>query len=276
MQPWQPLWIGNEARRLYAAFHPGARHDARIGLLIVPPLFHEQLRSRRLLTEIAVRLAASGIPCLRFDYYGSGDSEGGGEEMDFGSMRDDVEVAADALRSMAGVDRLGALAVRAGMLPLASWLGAGGDAQCVVMWEPIVDGPGWLAELERDDARELRSSSRYPLRRGVPVERSERQLMGFDVSPRLRGELASAQVAPDAWDSRPGVLGVLHPGVTLPSLRLQRIFELPADAPRIGGSTRMDGALFLAPGLHPVVDALGAALGEAAQSGRPVQGTAAP
>lgn len=250
------MWIGAAARQCYAALHRAGQGAAPLGMLVVPPLLHEQLRSRRLLTELAGRISAFGIPCLRFDYFGSGDSAGSGERMDVASMREDIEAAANALRSLAGIERLVVLAVRGGTLPLASWLGGGGNADHLVLWEPIVDGAGWVAELEDADARELRSADRYPLRRGLPSERSERQLMGFEVSPRLCRDLAGIQVAASDWPHRPDAWGVLRPGVSLPSLPMQRVFELPADAAKIGDSTRMDGALFVSPGLQRVVDEL--------------------
>lgn len=252
----EPLWIGDAGRQRYAALHRVGQSDASLGVLIVPPLLHEQLRSRRLLTEMAGRISALGIPCLRFDYFGSGDSNGTGAQMDMASMCEDLDVAADALRSLAGVERLAVLAVRGGALPAAAWLGKGGKADHLVLWEPIVDGAGWVAELEDTDARELRSDARYPLRRGVPVEGSERQLMGFEVSSRLRGDLASLQVSASDWPHRPVTWGVLRPGVSLPSLPMQRVFGLPVDAAKIGDSTRMDGALFVSPSLQRVVDSL--------------------
>lgn len=263
----EPRWIGDETRRLYAALHPATGATTGFGLLVVPPLLHEQPRSRRLLTQLATRISAFGIACLRFDYFGSGDSGGGGQQMDLASMREDIGVAAAALRSAPGVERIAVLAVRGGSLPLAAWLGNGGDADRVVLWEPIVDGAGWVAELEDADARELRSTDRYPLRRGIPVESSERQLMGFGVSPRLRGDLAGIQVSAGAWPHAPATWGVLRPGVSLPSLPMQKVFELPADAARIGDSTRMDGALFVSPALQELVDALARDLSDAVARG---------
>ena len=257
---WEPLWIGGDERQLYAALHPAGQGSARLGVLVVPPLLHEQARSRRLLTELAGRISAFGIPSLRFDFFGSGDSAGTGARMDLASMRQDIGVAAAALRSLAGIERLAVLAFRGGALPLASWLDNGGGADHLVLWEPIVDGAGRVAELEDAEARELRSGDRYPLRRGVPVEGSERQLMGFEVSPRLRRDLASVQVSADTWAHRPTTWGVLRPGVSLSSLPMQRIFELPVDAAKIGDSTRMDGALFVSPGLQRVVDEMAGGL----------------
>jgi hypothetical protein len=259
---WLPHWIGGDGRRLYAALHPARTPAPGCGVLLVPPLLHEQLRSRRMLTQVAIRLADAGIPCLRFDFFGSGDSDGRGDHMDLASMREDIGVAAAALRASTGVTGVAALAFRGGALALSSWLASGGQVERVVLWEPVVDGAGWIGELVDADAAELRSAARYPRRGGVPMEGSDRQLMGFEVSRQLRRDLAGVQARSDGWRHRPPAWGVLRPGVQLPSLPLQRVFELPADAARMGDSTRMDGALFVSPGLQQVVDALATALAQ--------------
>src|SRR5687768_1570345 len=72
---WEPLWLGQDPRRLYAALHAVAGAPAT-GVLLVPPLLHEQPRSRRFIAEVASELAAIGLPCLRFDFLGTGDSPG--------------------------------------------------------------------------------------------------------------------------------------------------------------------------------------------------------
>lgn len=257
---WEPRWLENGTRRLYAALHRPQGEASRTGVLLVPPLLHELPRSRRMCTQIAARLAAFGLPCLRFDFHGTGDSGGSGAESDFAAMRADLELAMRSLRRDGGVDAVVALALRGGALPLGSWLAAGGSADAVVLWEPIVDGAAWLDELVHEDIAELRSPDRYPLRRGVPVERDETQLMGFDVSARFRRDLSAAQVAADAWPSCPMLWGVLRADVSLPALPMPRVFRLPGDAPAFGGSTRMDDALFVSPSVRPVVDALAQAL----------------
>jgi hypothetical protein len=269
---WLPHWIGGDGRRLYAALHPARAPGPNCGVLLVPPLLHEQLRSRRMLTQIAIRLADAGIACLRFDFLGSGDSEGRGDHMGLASMREDIDIALAALRASTGVAEVAALAFRGGALALSSWLAAGGDVERTVFWEPVVDGAGWMDELAIADAAELRSTARYPRRHGVPMDGSDRQLMGFEVSQQFRRDLAGVQAGADGWRHRPSAWGVLRPGVQLPSLRLERVFELPADAARMGDSTRMDGALFVSPGLQRVVDALAAALAQPHPQSQPRPG----
>jgi alpha-beta hydrolase superfamily lysophospholipase len=89
-----------------------ATSPASIGVVLVPPLLHEHPRSRRFVAEVASQLAASGLPCLRFDFHGTGDSPGRGDEVDFASMAGDLEVATAALRSHHGVEQVVLLAWR--------------------------------------------------------------------------------------------------------------------------------------------------------------------
>ena len=44
--------------------------------VICPPVASEYTRSHRTLRHLCDRLAAAGIPALRFDYHGTGDSPG--------------------------------------------------------------------------------------------------------------------------------------------------------------------------------------------------------
>src|SRR3546814_2862474 len=70
---WEPFWIGEPERQRYAALHRASSPDARVGVVMVPPLFYEQPRGRRFTTEAASALAGLGMPTLRFDFFGEGD-----------------------------------------------------------------------------------------------------------------------------------------------------------------------------------------------------------
>lgn len=259
--PWKPLWLGEDSRRLYAALHLPARPSPLPGVLFVPPLLHEQPRSRRFMTEVASGLAAVGLPCLRFDFFGTGDSAGGGHECDFGSMQRDLDTAVAALRRHGEVDRVVLLGWRGGALPLHAWLRNGGFADLLVLWEPIVDGQRWLAELQGADVAERRQRPRP--RPGVPrlTDFDDGQLMGFAASPRFRRELAQAVAIEPPATGIPA-WAVLRPdSVGLP-IGLARTFPLPAEIPTFGGGTDMEATFFLSPRLERVVDQLGGALVE--------------
>lgn len=255
---YESLWIGSRPRRLYAALHRPPQPTSSLAMLLAPPLLHELPRARRLLTEIATSLAEQGIACLRFDFFGSGDSEGDGEQLDFASMRGDLEAAAHALRAWTGAARVGVLALRGACLPVLSWARDGGDASPVVLWEPVLDGPAWLRELERLDAAERASESRYPLRRGAAVLPVDEQLMGYPASSRLRADLAAADMACMGGLLRVPVWAVSKQVPDL--LPKARVLPLPEDTPSIGGAARMDVSVFMTAGLQRSVDALAQAL----------------
>jgi alpha-beta hydrolase superfamily lysophospholipase len=256
---WEPNWLGPPSRRLYSALHR-APSPASIGVVLVPPLLHEQPRSRRFVTEVASQLAESGLSCLRFDFHGTGDSPGRGDEVDFASMAADLKVATAALRSHTGVEQVALLAWRGAALLAQSWLQQGRQGDRVVLWEPILDGASWLRELQRNDARERASRPRP--RPGVPRTNMEEdgQLMGFAASPRLRQDLAEAQLArTDSWQSR-STWAVVHADSPPLPVDVAKLFELPAGAPTFDGGVAMEATMFLTPPLERVVGQLGHAL----------------
>lgn len=254
---YDAFWIQRGSRSLYAALHRPRDGGASVGAICVPPLLHEQPRSRRFLTEAASALAAAGMPCLRFDFHGSGDSSGQGEALDFASMRLDLDSAATALRESTGVARVVAIAWRAGALALADAIEHGVRIDRAVLWEPIVDGAAWRSELEREDAAERTRRPRP--RPGVPrtADPADGQLMGFAVSTRLRDEFARADARTLA--GRVPVWTVERDGATAPC-ETERRWMLPQSAPTFAGGAQMEATLFLAPKLEALVREIGEAV----------------
>lgn len=257
---WEPLWLDPGSRCLYAALHPGRPEAGLPGVLLAPPLLHEQPRSRRFIAEVASGLAARGLPCLRFDYFGTGDSAGTGDQLDFASMRADLSLAAAALRSRTGVDRVVLLAWRAAALAADSWLGNGGHADLLVLWEPITDGASWLRELEHDDAseREHRPRMRPGLRRTALAD--DGQLMGFEASPRFRRELARMRLVDGPRSGRVPTWAVVRETAPPMPIEVARLMMLPAGAATFNGRAAMEETFFLSPPLERVVDELGQAM----------------
>lgn len=253
---WEPLWIGPASRRLYAALHLASGAD--VGVVLVPPLLHELPRSRRFLTEVASELATMGLACLRFDFHGSGDSAGEGGDMDFGSMRRDLDDAVAALRAHAGVRRVAVLAWRGSALALHGWIDHGGRADLVVLWEPVVDGNEWLQSLVAGDSAER--ALRPPPRAGVPrlTDPADGQLMGFAVSPRLRADLAHARL--HGHEDRTTRWAIVRADAAALPFETARLLRLPANAPGFGEAAAMDATFFLTPPVRALVGQLGQAL----------------
>lgn len=260
---WEPLWLDESSRRLYAAMHPaapGAFPGTLPGVLIVPPLLHEQPRSRRFITEVASGLAALGMPCLRFDFFGTGDSDGTGDQLDFASMLRDLDLANATLRARTGVGAVVVLGWRAAALPLRDWLRDRRSADLVVLWEPLADGSRWLADIEKEDAIQRRQRPRP--RPGVPrlSDHDDGQLMGFPASPQLRRDIAQTRLAADPHTPGIPTWAVLHQETPSLPIEVARTFLLPPSIPTFTGGTDMEATFFLSPLLERAVNELGRAL----------------
>jgi hypothetical protein len=255
-----PFWSRRGDRRLWASFHPPAPPmPARRGVLFVPPLLHEHPRSLRLLCEMASSLAALGIPCLRFAYFGTGDSEGSAVDADFASMTADIEQAAAELLERSGCTELVLMAFRSGALPAHEWIGRTAKPPgLVVLWDPVLEGAAWREELEQVDA-----AKRLPTDAADASDEAgsrEAQLMGYAVPWGFKVELDAAR-----WNGSGRtrsipvwIVGGTAKTASLPSL--QRNFELPAGTPAFGTGFTMAAEDMLTPRMEQVVREWGAAV----------------
>lgn len=245
--PWQPLWIGEPEQQLYAALHRAGNADATRGVLLVPPLLHEQPRSRRFIAEVASAFAANGVAALRFDFFGSGDSAGRSDELQVSTMRDDLQRASAALRSHTGVSRIAVMAWRASALVAWDWGRGAGEVSELMLWEPILSGREWLDGLVRADTAERCSPDRYTGRRPQLADGGDGQLLGYAATPLLRAAMAQLSIESESVSATPAWVIDRASLVERHSQRLawSRTVTLPDDAPQFGGSTRMDESLFM-------------------------------
>src|SRR6267378_4565458 len=85
----QPLYFGPEDRPLFGWLHaPAAASRPALGLVICNPFGNEAICAHRSLRHLAERAADAGIPALRFDYDGTGDSRSEEHTSELQSRRD--------------------------------------------------------------------------------------------------------------------------------------------------------------------------------------------
>jgi pimeloyl-ACP methyl ester carboxylesterase len=144
----EPFYFGSPTEQLFGCYHePPAWPGRECGLLLCYPLGQEYVRVHRAYYQLALQAALAGFPSMRFDYFGTGDSQGDDEDAQLERWQQDVRRAADELRARSGVERVVLAGVRlGGSLALSTAL-APDTLAGLVLWEPVVSGRRHIAEL---------------------------------------------------------------------------------------------------------------------------------
>jgi len=127
--------------------HPSMNAVATLGVVICKPFGYEAICSHRGIRGFAESLADAGLPALRFDYLGTGDSAEIDPKADqIQAWTRDVAAATVELRRRTGVARVCLLGVRLGAL-LAMLAAAECPVNGLVLISPILSGRRYLREL---------------------------------------------------------------------------------------------------------------------------------
>jgi alpha-beta hydrolase superfamily lysophospholipase len=144
-----PIYFPSGDYRLFGWLH-GAAGDsgADVGVVICNPFGYEALCAHRAIRVLADEIAWSGLPALRFDYVGTGDSD------DLRATADEIELwigdvvaAANELRRRTGVNKICLLGIRLGALLAASASSRLDFAVDLAAIAPVVSGRKYLSQL---------------------------------------------------------------------------------------------------------------------------------
>jgi len=145
----QPLYFASGGKSLFGWLHWPVRDTAaNFGLVICKPFGYEATCSHRSIRAFAEAAAKLGIPTLRFDYLGTGDSADIDPRANqLAAWQDDILAAIAELQKRTGVESVCLLGIRLGGL-----LAAASSARCravksLILIAPVVSGARYLREL---------------------------------------------------------------------------------------------------------------------------------
>lgn len=150
-RPAEPFYFSCKevsGRALLGWLHAPIEQRGKLGIVICNPLGHEEICAHRSLLHFARSLAAAGMPVLRFDYDGTGDSAGTDLDADrVNAWLASVQAAADQLRTLAAVEQLCFLGLRFGAALAALAAAERNDVAGVMAIAPVVNGRAYIREL---------------------------------------------------------------------------------------------------------------------------------
>jgi pimeloyl-ACP methyl ester carboxylesterase len=143
-----PLVFGSPDRALFGFYHRPEGPARGVGVVLCNPLGYEAMCSHRTYRRLADRLAARGVPALRFDYHGTGDSSGEPDEPGrVDAWLASIDAAVRELRQRAGVGSVALFGVRFGATLAVTAAANGGGIDGLILWAPTTTGREYVREV---------------------------------------------------------------------------------------------------------------------------------
>lgn len=173
-----------------------------LAVLLCNPFGQEAVRSKAMYRAFAERLMRVGVHALRFDYHGTGDSPGEGEEQGLKDWVRDTRMAREALLRATDASRLQVFGMGLGATIAAhTALDLNPVPERLALWQPVTDGAAYIERMKTVHRQELARGlgEPWPMVRQI-LRTTEPQapgcLLGFPVGQRLIDDLAALSELP--------------------------------------------------------------------------------
>ncbi|MFO0599054.1 MAG: alpha/beta fold hydrolase [Myxococcaceae bacterium] len=243
-----PGFFGPAGEQLLGVHHPARGSSKSHGVVLCNPAPQETARTHWAFRKLAEALSKAGFDVLRFDYRGTGDSNGELEHTSPAQWVEDVRRAVAELKGISGVRKVSAVGFRLGAMLLAQAASQGVALENVVLWEPVVNAANWIERLRNVERQLNRSLSR-------PPKEQREHVLGFVVPEALLQQWEALELTNvPAWPQRTAVICAQRDAHLE---RLHRHLKSAAwhDVPEAGGDAKT-GALLGNAALERIVGVL--------------------
>ena len=181
----KPTWFGPTDRPLFGWIHQG---KGDVGVVVCNPFGYEAVCAHRTLRH----LASLGVPSIRFDYDGTGDSAGDDRDSDrVPAWIRSIGLAIDELKKETGVGRVVLLGVRLGALLAASAAAGRDDVESLIAIAPVVSGRAYARETK---LLQMALGLGEPPA-GIAIESGVQEALGFVVTDETKAALSKLDLS---------------------------------------------------------------------------------
>jgi uncharacterized protein len=267
--PVKPIRFGAPARQLFAMFHtPSGTVKHGHAVVLCNPFGQEAIRCHRMLRILGERLAAAGFHVMRFDYFGTGDSDGDDDAISIKTWIDNVIQASDEAARLSGSHLQSWFGLRLGatVAALAS-ARARTPPHHLILWDPVIGGEHYLGELARSHFGETKLLHGKPARPRAPIAANRpTEALGFPLSHAIVDDirLVSAETFSTIQTARSTILQSPCAEDTAQIATRLRAMGVPVDTIRIdthvvwASSDAMNAAIVPTEPLLAIVNAFAA------------------
>lgn len=192
-----PLRFGPSDREMLGMLTTSGMGKSSLAVLFCNPFGQEAVRSRPMYRVFAERLLRQGAHALRFDYHGTGDSPGEGEDQGLKDWVRDTRMAREALLRATDASRLQIFGMGLGAtIAVHTALDLDPVPERMALWQPVTDGAVYIQRMQTVHRQELERgfSETWPVVRDI-LQTTEPQapgfLLGFPVGQRLTDDLTA-------------------------------------------------------------------------------------
>ena len=143
-----PLYFKSNQANLFGWIHHMGHSAYDTAAIICSPIGKESNHTHRTVRHTADSLASIGIPTMRFDYFGTGDSDGNEFDQEIvDHWLADIKAASEFLKSQTACKKIIFIGIRIGAT-LSAILSKEIGLELLILWYPVYRGRTFFRELE--------------------------------------------------------------------------------------------------------------------------------